>query len=56
MQADLIVRNATLPEGRAGLDVISADGLIQAIGPGIEATADEEVDAGGRLIAPPFVD
>jgi cytosine deaminase len=56
LQADLIVRNATLPDGRAGLDVIIADGLIQAIGPGIEATADEEVDAGGRLIAPPFVD
>ena len=56
MQADLIVRNATLPDGRTGLDIIIADGLIQAVGPGIEATAEEEVDAGGRLISPPFVD
>lgn len=56
MQADLIVRNATLPDGRTGLDIIIADGLIQAVGPAIEATADDEIDAGGRLISPPFVD
>jgi cytosine deaminase len=56
LQADLIIRNATLPDGRSGLDLVIADGLIQAVGPSIEATAHEEVDAGGRLVSPPFVD
>jgi cytosine/creatinine deaminase len=56
VQADLIIRQAALPDGRAGLDIVIADGLIQAVGPGIEATAREEVDAGGRLVSPPFVD
>ncbi len=56
MQADLIIRNAKLPDGRSGLDVIIADGLIQAIGPAIEASAEEEINAGGRLVSPPFVD
>jgi cytosine deaminase len=56
MQADLIIRDAALPDGRGTIDIVIADGLIQAIGPGIEAAAHEEVDAGGRLVSPPFVD
>ncbi len=56
MQADLIIRDAALPDGRTGLDLVIADGLIQAVGPAIEAAAHEEVDAGGRLVTPPFVD
>ncbi len=56
MQADLIIRNATLPDGRKGCDIIIADGLVQVVGPAIEASAHEEVDAGGRLVTPPFVD
>ena len=56
MQADLIIRDATLPDGRSGLDLVIADGIIQAVGPGIEAEAREVIDAAGRLVSPPFVD
>jgi cytosine deaminase len=56
LQADLIIRDASLADGRSGLDIIIADGLIQALGPAIDATAGEEIDAGGRLVSPPFVD
>jgi cytosine deaminase len=56
LQADLIIRDASLPDGRSGVDLVIADGLIQAVGPEIEAAAHEEVDAGGRLVSPPFVD
>lgn len=56
MQADLIIQNATLPDGRRGLDLVIADGIIQAIGPGITADAHETIDAAGRLVSPPFVD
>jgi cytosine deaminase len=54
--ADLVVRNATLPDGRSGQDVLVADGRIVAIAPGIAASARETVDAGGLLLSPPFVD
>ena len=56
MQPDLILRDATLPDGRRGVDILIADGLIQVVGPGIEAEARAEIDASGRLVAPPFVD
>jgi cytosine deaminase len=56
VQADLIIRDAALPDGRHGIDIVIADGLIQAMGPSIEAAATEEIDAGGRLVTPPFVD
>jgi cytosine deaminase len=54
--ADLVVRNATLPDGRSGQDLLVADGRIVAIAPGIAASARETVDAGGLLLSPPFVD
>ena len=56
MQADLIIQNATLPDGRSGVDLVIAQGIIQAMGPGIIADADEVIDAQGRLVSPPFVD
>ena len=56
MAFDAIVRNATLPDGRKGQDVAIAAGRIAAIGPGIEAEAGRTIDAGGYLLAPPFVD
>ncbi len=56
MQPDLILRDATLPDGRRGVDILIADGLIQVVGPGIEAEARAEIDAAGRLVSPPFVD
>jgi len=56
VQADLIIQNATLPDGRSGVDLVIAHGIIQAMGPGITADAHEVIDAAGRLVSPPFVD
>src|SRR5215213_382382 len=42
MEFDLIIRNATLPDGRTSID--------------IAAEAGREIDATGRLVSPPFVD
>jgi cytosine/creatinine deaminase len=53
---DLILRNTTLPDGQQGLDIGIADGRIVALEPHLAATAREEIDAGGRLVSPPFVD
>ena len=57
MAFDLIIRNATLPDGRKGHGRRrSRDGRIAAIEPAIVAEAGETIDARGRLLAPPFVD
>ncbi len=56
MPFDLIIRNATLPDGRKGQDVAVAAGRIAAIGPTLDAEARETLDARGFLISPPFVD
>ena len=53
---DLILRKANLPDGRSGLDIAIDGGRIVAVEPGLEATADKEIDATGRLVSPPFVD
>ncbi len=53
---DLIVRNARLPDGRVGQDIGVRDGMIVEIAPHLEAEAAQEIDAGGRLVAPPFAD
>ncbi|WP_308916006.1 amidohydrolase family protein [Jannaschia sp. LMIT008] len=53
---DTIVRNARLPDGRAGVDVACRDGRIVRIAPAIEGDSGTVVDAGGHLVAPPFVD
>jgi cytosine deaminase len=54
--ADLLVRNATLPDGRTGVDVLVAGDRIVNVSPRIDATAAEVVDAQGYLLTPPFVD
>lgn len=56
MTFDLIIRNANLPDGRARLDIACADGKIAAVEPRIEAEAGLEIDAGGKLVSPPFID
>ena len=56
---DLIVRNATLPDGRQGMDVAVLGGRIAAVAPHAVlagAAAGTEIDAGGLLLSPPFVD
>ncbi|MFN6995793.1 MAG: amidohydrolase family protein [Aquincola tertiaricarbonis] len=54
---DLLIRNATLPDGRSGLDVLVLDGRIVAVEPNIQAPPQLPVhDAQGWLLSPPFVD
>ncbi len=56
MIADLLVRNATLPDGRANVDVLAAGGRIVNVSQRIDAAAARTVDAQGMLLSPPFVD
>lgn len=53
---DLIVRDARLADGRAGIDIAVREGRIVELRPGIDAEARKTVDAGGWLVVPPFVD
>jgi len=53
---DLIIRNATLPDGRSGIDLAIASGRIVAVAPAIVADAATVIDAAGHLVSPPFVD
>jgi cytosine deaminase len=53
---DLVIRNAALPDGRRGVDIAIAAGRIAALGPALALTGREEIDAGGDLVTPPFVD
>ncbi|HZZ63726.1 MAG TPA: amidohydrolase family protein [Roseiarcus sp.] len=56
MDFDLIVCNATLPDGRKGQDIAVAAGRIAAVEPRIVAQAKRTIDARGYLLSPPFVD
>ncbi|UTD27683.1 amidohydrolase family protein [Bradyrhizobium sp. WD16] len=56
MSFDLIIRNASLADGRTGIDIAVHAGRIAAIEPAIGAEAGQVIDAAGRLVAPPFVD
>jgi cytosine deaminase len=56
MTLDLIVRNATLPDGRSGLDIAVHQGRIVGVEPQIAAEAATTIDAAGQLLSPPFVD
>jgi cytosine deaminase len=53
---DLIITNATLPDGRTGQSIACAGGRIRALEPAIAAEARETIDAAGHLVSPPFVD
>ncbi|MDB5094759.1 MAG: cytosine deaminase [Candidatus Eremiobacteraeota bacterium] len=53
---DLIVRGATLPDGRSGVDIGVRDGRIVEITPLLAVPGRREIDARGRLVTPPFVD
>ncbi len=56
MSFDLLIKNATLPDGATGVDIACAGGKITAIEPNITADAARIIDATGRLVSPPFVD
>jgi cytosine/creatinine deaminase len=53
---DILICNATLPDGRAGIDIACLDGKIVAVEPNIAGEAGRVIDANGRLVSPPFVD
>lgn len=56
MSLDLLIRNATLADGRTGIDIACAGGQITAVEAGITAEAARIIDADGQLVSPPFVD
>ncbi|HYD59891.1 MAG TPA: amidohydrolase family protein [Noviherbaspirillum sp.] len=53
---DLVIRNATLPDGRQDIDIAIADGRVAAVGTALPAHGAQEINAGGDLVTPPFVD
>lgn len=56
MTSDLIVRNASLPDGRTGQSILCRNGLIAEIGVVSAVAGAREIDAKGYLVTPPFVD
>ena len=53
----LLIRNAALPDGRAGIDLLARDGRFAEVGPNLALPESAEVlDAQGWLLSPPFVD
>ena len=53
---DLLITNATLPDGRTGMSVAVQGGQITEVTAGLQAPAAETVDATGYLLTPPFCD
>lgn len=53
---DLVIRNASLPDGRTAIDIAIEHGRIAAVGPALPVMAGREIDAQGDLVTPPFVD
>ena len=56
MQLDLLIRNASLPDGRQNMTIACRDGRIADIAPALDAVARHIIDASGHLVSPPFVD
>jgi cytosine deaminase len=52
---DLVLRNATLADGRE-VDIAIAGGTIAAVEPALPQRGMREIDVGGDLVTPPFVD
>ncbi|HET6827146.1 MAG TPA: amidohydrolase family protein [Ramlibacter sp.] len=53
---DLLVTNASLPDGRTGMSVAVEAGRIKEVRQGLQAPARETVDARGHLLSPHFCD
>ena len=53
---DLLVRAGRLSDGKGLVDIAVKDGRITTIAPRIDAPAARVIEAGGRLVAPPFAD
>ncbi len=54
MALDLVLRRASLPDGRRNVNIGIKDGRIAEIGP--DLVAETSLDCTGRLVTPPFVD
>ena len=56
---DLVIRNGTIVDGtgapRFAGDIAVKDGLIAAVGT-VQGSGAEEIDAGGKIVAPGWVD
>jgi cytosine/creatinine deaminase len=53
----MLIRNATLPDGRTGIDVLVEADRIKAVGANLPLPEGVAlIDAGGLLLSPPFVD
>jgi cytosine/creatinine deaminase len=56
VNVDVVIRNASLPDGRRNIDIaVKGDRIVEA-GPALALRGAQEIDAGGDLVAPPFVD
>jgi cytosine/creatinine deaminase len=53
---DLLLTNASLPDGRTGMSVAVQNGRITEVTPGLSVPATETIDAKGYLLTPPFCD
>ena len=53
---DLLITNATLPDGRTHMSIAVQNGKIVEVTQGLSAPAHEVIDAQGLLVSPPFVD
>ena len=53
---DLLVKNATLPDGRTRMSIAVRDSKIVEVTQGLDAPAHDVIDAQGLLVSPPFVD
>ena len=53
---DLVIRNATLADGRKQVDIAICGDTIAEVGPNLPLRGAHEVDADGDLVSAPFVD
>jgi cytosine deaminase len=53
---DLIVKNAMLRENKELVDIAVKEGVIQEIGHSLDLKGRTEIDAGGSLVTPTFID
>ena len=53
---DIVIRNASLADGRRNIDIAIAGARIAAVGVQLPVQGGREIDAGGDLVTPPFVD
>ena len=53
---DILIKNATLPDGRTGQSIAIQGDRIVEVGPAVTGDAGRVIDAGDCLVTPPFID